>query len=184
MAVLLEATSNFLQDRLVQEGVTQQPNLHVGIEPEGFPPGVAPKWYICIDELSTERIAANPEYQLEEEYSIAVWCCRQAGEFSGDRRGQMLVRTDIYRTNLETLETLERQVLRYIHLRDELRIAANILGGFGQSGGGDIYQTTFQYTGRGKSLEVVQREDSNMLWNRRQLTFRGMKRIQGLDDVR
>lgn len=175
-ALALQAVRDYLRTNL------SLANADCDIEPGGYPPNIAGKLYVAIDEGGT---TCSTRESLWEVNSVEVYVCRRPQEHPGDKRGQILKRTDLYLAGMKTLETLERGVIRYLHGVTAVPTAANaliaaILAAGGDAGGDFLTPLYYQ---RGGKMETFDSE-GGVTWIRRQLLFVGMERPQRLTEVR
>lgn len=146
------------------------------LQPGGRPPARMGEYYISLDEA---RIQAGEKTHLREVYTINVWITKRTGKYPRDKW------SEIYLQNATGLGALERKIIAAIHGRQEVRVAANTLGGLPTAGTGDIFQQPLWYTGRGATApanaEWTGGDPENDAFLVRTLPFTGGLRVQALD---
>jgi hypothetical protein len=180
ISFLLLATRDVLRTQLAaaQTNISDI-NDYVGIQPQGIPPAACGRWYVSLDEGGVQSDNTN---FLRERYTVRVWITWRTGDLPKDRRGKAY---QIYATNQEGMDSLERQVIGILHANETVRLTADTYVG-APGAGGDIYtQPLFYQPGRSTTdyrgndwILGGKDSDSCMV---RQLTFEGADRIQALD---
>lgn len=178
IALLLQAVRDELR-----AGMTFQadPKQFVGIQPGGRPPAWMSDFYIAVDEAN---IAASDRTHLKEIYTIAVTITVHVRGVRSDQTGDQ-----IYIENLNSLENLERAVIRLIHASQSVRARALTLGQIPNTSRGDIFQLPLYYEGRGATaafdaaewLGSVEPGTRQLMV--RVLRFSGATRVQALDVI-
>lgn len=151
---------------------------YVDVQPDGHPPHSMAEWYVALDEIGVNTPGLEQEY-LEEVYTIGAWITKRTGRNAPDRYLEVL-KQDNY-----GLLAIERQVIVLLHNQQDVRAAANTLGGLpDNTGPGDSILQPLWYLGRGK-LSFRGSDwlgaDGDESFVVRQLRFGGGKRIQAID---
>lgn len=152
-----------------------------GVQMEGHPPPVAGSFYISVDDGGTSATGGDNEY-LSETHMVNVWVSLRCAELPPDRSAKILGRVN------DSLQKLERQVLRAIHGQDSVRQQANTYLS-GRSAGEGVFQLPLYYQGR--TGTVIQPSDWSLEfesdrmsgWYVRRLPFAGMQRTQLIDSI-
>ena len=151
------------------------------IEPGGNPPPRSGDFYLSIDESGVSTEGIQSQYEINELHSVEVFLSLRV---SGNPRDRYDV---LYRREAKGLRNLERQVLRAIHGKQAVRVAANSLL-VSRSIGGANYLTPLYYERRGKTeihgADWSNEDGSNINgWLVRRLPFVGMRRVQYLNSI-
>lgn len=156
---------------------------YVRVAPGGQPPDKLGAWFIGVDELSVQ---STEKEQLRQAFEIGVWITRRTGQFATGRGDEAYLETT------RGLRDLERGVIRAVHNRQAVRVAANTLAGApAASPVGDIFQTALWYVGRGPTMwrggdwcaSESTSENSDDTFAVRQLRFAGGSRVEALDVI-
>lgn len=143
---------------------------------EGHPPPVAGTAYVSVDEGGVSSAGESQQFELAELHTVFVWCSVRISDTPIDRSRNLVARLR------ESLQKLERQAIKAIHGRQEVRAAANALLASRTAGTGD-FQTPLYYAGRSATEHKGpnwSNEDGKEIagWLVRRLVFRGGLRIQ------
>lgn len=153
-----------------------------GVQMSGMPPPAAGEKYVAIDDGGTEQRSGDEPY-LTERYKLVISILRRAGVYPADRQGDLLVRET---TSVQSLEELERGVIKYIHGSQSLRVTYNTALGAPDASLGEIAIMPLFYRGRGRTYiytSPMEAGDGLHAWFRRDLNFSGMDRKQKLENL-
>ena len=154
---------------------------------EAVPPARAPEWFVGIDDGGMAQTAPEDSNYVREVARIQIGIWRRQGEVPRDDSGIPLKHTDPYRSDRQTLETIERKVIRALiglPQRNDLVEAINAVIQADQDEYGECVGKPLRYLGRGKNETYIPRghqanEDIPTFIGRR-LNFVGLDRIQEL----
>lgn len=157
---------------------------NIGIQHNNLPPNAARNWYVALDDGGVEGTPQG-QYYLKEIFSITVGIWRRPGRLPQDVSGAIMLPDDIYVSGIETLNDLERKIIKKLHNNYALMASINTqfsLPSATVSGdvGGDVFgQEPLIYRGRTKN-EVVSIPGTTdaQAWFGRRLNFRGLSRTQ------
>lgn len=156
---------------------------YVRVAPGGQPPDKCGDWFVGVDELS---VTSTEKESLRQAFEVGVWITKRTGVFSTGRKDEAYLETT------RGLRDLERGVLRAIHNRHAVRLAANTLAGApAASPVGDVFQGALWYTGRGPTMwrggdwcaSESTSENSDDTFAVRLLRFAGGSRVEALDVI-
>lgn len=176
MGQLLTTIRDHLRTQLTL-GVNQ-----CGVQINGLPPAAAGEKYVAIDDGGTEQRSGDEPF-LTERYKIVIAIMRRAGVYPADRQGDLLVRET---SSIQSLEELERGVIKQIHGSQSLRVTYNTALGVPDASLGEIAIMPLFYRGRGRTYiytSPVESADQLHGWFRRDLNFSGMDRKQKLENM-
>ena len=150
------------------------------VRPGGMPTAAAGEFYVAVDELGVQSTAQS---HLREQYEIEVSIWRRTGQYPDDRLSDVVLRDDVYLAGIQTLDDLERSVIKNLHANyTDITAAANTAIDAGAPGKGDIFQLALYYTGRSRSEVLDHNPKENPApWLGRRLKFTGMIRVQATD---
>lgn len=157
----------------------------IGIQYNNFPPNAAKNWYVAIDDGGVEGTPAK-QYYLKEIYTITVGVWRRPGRVPQDVSGNLMIPDDIYISGIETVNDLERKVIKWLHNNYLLMASINTqfslptATGAGAGAGGDVFgQEPLIYRGRTKNEFItIPGTNDAQVWFGRRLQFRGLTRTQ------
>lgn len=154
-----------------------------GIQIGGTPPEAAGNFYVAVDELGVESTA---QQHLQENYQVEISLWRRLGQTPSDRSGEALLRDDPYLSGAQSLDDLERSVIKNLHANyTDITTAANTAIGAGANPNGDVFQLALYYAGRKRTetWQAAGKKKNPPTWLVRRLKFVGMNRVQALDVV-
>lgn len=152
-----------------------------GIQHQAIPPAIAPEFYIAVDEDGVNAQREN-QYYLRETFAVTVGIWRRLGATPKDYSGQLLIPDNVYRSGLDTLDDLERKVIKSLNGVQAIRATINTQFGLPSAGAGETFnQGVFSYMGRPKSETLVLPEGGDgAVFMGRRLRFRGLQRTQSI----
>lgn len=170
MAMALEGTRDYLRN------ANSWDHTLCGIQFEARPPNRAGQFYVALDDGGVSTGPDNTD-ALTEIYTIEVAVWRRPGHLPRDREGELQKVDDIYLSNIQTLHSLEREIIARLHNNYSLMTAVNAQFSLPTGSMADKFLQPWVYRGRSK-VEGMTDDNGNRTFIGRRLQFRGMKRIQ------
>ncbi|MGE3410126.1 MAG: hypothetical protein AB7I37_25305 [Pirellulales bacterium] len=190
----IEALLEAAETRLIEQlGFAEG---EVSIAPDGKPPAKMGERFVSLDENS---IQSTERASLKENYAITVYITIRTGKLPADNRKKA------YLSHLKALTGIERAVIKALHGRQEVRLAAcNLLGisneamqaedqedrdnaPGGDASRGHPFTIPLYYTGRQRTNTradwILGSEASPAPCMVRELQFAGGLRLQSLDTI-
>jgi hypothetical protein len=187
MAMALEGTRDFLRAHASAPwaAVSDENKVkHCGIQDRGFPPPMAPAFYVALDDAGVESGPENNDY-LKEILNIEVSVWREASRTPKDYRGKLFTKDDLYLSQIYTISDLERFVLAVLHRSFTLRVAINDqfdLPNVARQEQG--FEGCLMYRGRARAEVAVDTDSGNSReFIGMRLRFRGLHRNQYIGSI-
>lgn len=152
-----------------------------GIQPNSEPPPSAGQWYVSIDDGGIDQTARPEDHYLRELFRVEVGVWRRPDQLPKDRKRDLLKTTSIYAAEAQTLESLERAVIRKLHKSQGWRQLCNTNAGFPSAANGDQVIMPLVYLGRSKCETISFGSQNEHVFFGRRLRFRGADRTQSLE---
>lgn len=182
MALLLEGVRDYLRSQNELPNGDQWGRQQVGIQFKSMPPATAGQFFLSLDDGGVDA-PSNPSYYLKEIYTITIGVWRRMGTTPANRRGQQLLADDIYRDQITTLEDLERIAIKQLHEKPVVTQSVNDQFGLPSEALGDRFQGRLYYTGRSTNETTGLPDSPSEVFIGRKLRFRGMLRVQRIENM-
>lgn len=179
MGLVLDAMLEWMptQWRELSEG------RNFGVEWEALPPATAGDWYVAIDDGGVSGQGQPQDYYLHEQAQVIIGVWRRQTETPRDRIGRLMLRTDKYRPQAQSLEMIERQIVTMLHFGYGLMSKMNTTIQ-ATTGLGDCVTMPLIYRGRSRNEAVDLpgfKSQEYQTFIGRRLKFSGLDRTQGVE---
>ena len=137
-------------------------------------------WFVGIEELSRENLAAESDMFNRMQYGIQIGIWRNADIVPNDREGVLLTDEDTYLRDRKMLKDLEDCVLPVVQHYDTVQCINDLLAKAARPDCYDPIMSQMMYTGS-SATEIITSIPSikvtNGRWARRILQFRGANQV-------
>ncbi len=152
-------------------------NKQCGIQEDGIPPPTTGGFYVALDEGGVND-KSGISYYLGEYFDLNIYVWNRIGRVPADYQGEMLLRDDLYLAGIQTLEDLERNIIKDLHKNWAVPAAINAQFGLPDGTKGDKFLKPLEYNGRSSSDTLTLPGQQQAAFKGRALRFRGLQRNQ------
>lgn len=121
---------------------------HCGVQFRCYPPLVTPTWYVAVDDAGVSAVSKDNQYMLGESLNMEVGIWRRQESVPAEKSDEFLLNAGVYRPAAQSLDKLEREVLK-LHMNFELLLGINAIIAAAPATYGECVSTPLVFKGRG-----------------------------------